>query len=83
LGVRRANARTEKNKDRQDRRQTLQAGDSLLVNCGTSTIFFAEQLAKQGTFTIVTNATLVAGDVGFRKSRANTPFRRQLFGRSL
>src|SRR5829696_5962133 len=60
LGVRRANARIEKIRIGKTAAKLFDPGDSLLINCGTSTIFFAEQLAKQGTFTIVTNATLVA-----------------------
>ena len=60
MGVRRANARPEKIRIGKTAAKLFNPGDSLLINCGTSTIFFAEQLAKQGTFTIVTNATLVA-----------------------
>jgi DeoR family glycerol-3-phosphate regulon repressor len=60
LGVRRANARAEKIRIGKTAARLFKPGDSLLINCGTSTIFFAEQLAKQGPFTIVTNGTLVA-----------------------
>ena len=60
LGVRRANARLEKIRIGKTAAKLFKPGDSLLVNCGTSTIFFAEELAKQGPFTVVTNATLVA-----------------------
>ncbi len=63
LGERRANARAEKIRIGKAAAKLFQPGDSLLINCGTTTIFFAEQLAKYGPFTVITNATLVAQEM--------------------
>jgi DeoR family glycerol-3-phosphate regulon repressor len=63
LDERRANARAEKIRIGKAAAKLFKPGDSLLVNCGTTTIFFAEQLAKYGPFTVITNATLVAQEL--------------------
>jgi len=63
LDERRANARAEKIRIGKQAAKLFQPGDSLLVNCGTTTIFFAEQLARYGPFTVVTNAALVAQEL--------------------
>lgn len=69
---RRAMARAEKVRIGKTAAQLFKPGDSLLINCGTTTICFAEQLAKQGPFTIVTNAMPVAQEMW------NSPSRRQI-----
>lgn len=63
LGERRAVARAEKIRIGKAAAKLFQPGDSLLINCGTTTIFFAEQLARHGAFTVITNATLVAHEL--------------------
>lgn len=63
LGERRASAREEKIRIGKAAARQFKPGDSLLINCGTTTIFFAEQLSKTGPFTVITNATLVAQEM--------------------
>lgn len=63
LAERRANARLEKIRIGRKAATLFQPGDSLLVNCGTTTIFFAEELARHGPFTVITNAALVAQEL--------------------
>jgi len=63
LAERRASAREEKIRIGQTAAELFKAGDSILVNCGTTTIYFAEQLAKRGPFTVITNSTLVAHEM--------------------
>lgn len=63
LAERRAVARAEKIAIGKTAAKLFKAGDSLLINCGTTTIFFAEQLAKQGPFTVITNSTFVAQEM--------------------
>ena len=36
------------------------SGDSLLIDTGTTTVYFAKALAKSGTFSIITNSTIIA-----------------------
>ncbi|QIG48970.1 DeoR/GlpR transcriptional regulator [Nordella sp. HKS 07] len=63
LDERRATARLEKIRIGKRAAKLFEPGDSLLINCGTTTIFFAEQLAQYGPFTIMTNATPVAAEM--------------------
>ena len=63
LGERRADARLEKIRIGRAAAKLFKPGDSLLINCGTTTIFFAEELAKYGPFTIITNSTMVAQEM--------------------
>ncbi len=63
LGERRANAREEKRRIAATASKLFSPGDSILINCGTTTIFFAEELAKHGPFTVITNSTLVAQEM--------------------
>ncbi|MCA0431754.1 MAG: DeoR/GlpR family DNA-binding transcription regulator [Proteobacteria bacterium] len=63
LGERRANARDEKMRIAVAAAALFTPGDSILINCGTTTIFFAEELARRGPFTIITNSTLVAHEM--------------------
>ena len=65
LDERRGRQRLEKIRIGRHAAKLFQPGDSLLINCGTTTIFFAEQLAQapNGPFTIITNASLVAAEM--------------------
>lgn len=63
LAERRANARPEKIRIGQLAATLFNTGESLLINCGTTTIYFAEALAKRGPQTIITNSTLVAHEM--------------------
>ena len=72
LGERRANARGEKIRIGKTAATLFKPGDSLLINCGTTTIFFAEQLATRGPFTVITNATLVAQEMWNSADRGQT-----------
>jgi DeoR family glycerol-3-phosphate regulon repressor len=63
LGERRASAQTEKIRIGRRAAKLFKPGDSLLINCGTTTIFFAEELARYGPFTVITNSTLVAQEL--------------------
>src|SRR5690242_6657374 len=63
LGERRASAQAEKIRIGRAAAKLFKPGDSLLINCGTTTIFFAEELAKYGPFTIITNSPMVAQDM--------------------
>jgi len=63
LGERRASARPEKMRIGRTAAKMFKPGDSLLINCGTTTIFFAEELARYGPFTVITNATMVAQEL--------------------
>src|SRR5262245_37132571 len=60
LGERRATAMAEKIRIGRRAAKLFHPGDSLLINCGTTTIFFAEELARLGPFTAITNSTMVA-----------------------
>lgn len=63
LAERRANARMEKMRIARSAAARFSGGESLLINCGTTTIFFAEELARRGNFTVITNSTLVAQEL--------------------
>lgn len=63
LDERRGRQRLEKIRIGKRAAKLFEPGDSLLINCGTTTLFFAEQLAQHGPFTIITNAALVAAEM--------------------
>ena len=63
LADRRANAREEKLRIASTAASLFNPGDSILINCGTTTIYFAEHLARRGPFTVITNSTLVAHEL--------------------
>lgn len=63
LAERRASAREEKLRIALAAAALFNPGDSILINCGTTTIYFAEQLARRGPFTVITNSTLVAHEL--------------------
>lgn len=39
-------------------------GDSILIDTGTTTLFFAKELAKLNRITVITNSLLIAGSIG-------------------
>jgi DeoR/GlpR family transcriptional regulator of sugar metabolism len=63
LDERRVASRPEKIRIGRTAARLFKPGDSLLINCGTTTIFFAEQLAHHGPFTVITNGTMVAQEL--------------------
>lgn len=71
LAERRAQARTEKMMIGRTAAALFKSGDSLLIDSGTTTIFFAEQLALRGPFTVITNSTLVAQELWASPQRGN------------
>ncbi len=71
LADRRAQARAEKVMIGRAAAALFKSGDSLLIDSGTTTIFFAEQLAQRGPFTVITNSTLVAQELRVSPHRGN------------
>lgn len=71
LAERRAQARMEKAVIGRAAAALFETGDSLLIDAGTTTISFAEQLAQRGPFTIITNSTLVAQEMWGSPQRSN------------
>ncbi|MGE4252023.1 MAG: DeoR/GlpR family DNA-binding transcription regulator [Parvibaculaceae bacterium] len=69
LGERRGSARLEKIRIGRRAARLFNAGDSLLINCGTTTIFFAEELARHGPFTVITNGSMVAQELWAAQQR--------------
>lgn len=63
LGDRRAKARLEKIAIGQRAAQLFEPGDSLLIDAGTTTSYFAESLGKVGSFAVITNSTLIAAEL--------------------
>jgi DeoR/GlpR family transcriptional regulator of sugar metabolism len=64
LGERRITAQAEKIRIGRRAAKLFAAGDSLLLNCGTTTTFFAEELAKSGgPLTVITNSMQVAQEM--------------------
>ena len=45
------------------RRRCSEPGDSLLIDAGTTTAYFADALGKAGGFTVITNSVLVAKEL--------------------
>jgi DeoR family glycerol-3-phosphate regulon repressor len=42
--------------------QLFRPGDSFLIDSGTTTAYFAQELAKAGRFTVITNSTTIASE---------------------
>ncbi len=64
LGDRRATARAEKIAIGNTAAQLFSDGDSLLIDAGSTTAYFAEALKEAGNFTVITNSTVVASELG-------------------
>ncbi len=73
LGDRRATARLEKVAIGRAAAALLREGDSILIDAGSTTTYFAEELGKAGRFTVITNSTLVANELW------NAPKRSQVY----
>ena len=63
LGERWAAARAEKIAIGKAAAALFQPGDSLLIDAGSTTAYFAEALGKAGSFTVITNSVLVANEL--------------------
>jgi DeoR family glycerol-3-phosphate regulon repressor len=63
LGDRRATARAEKIAIGKIAASLFRQGDSMLIDSGSTTAYFAQSLKEAGTFTIITNSTLVAAEL--------------------
>jgi DeoR family glycerol-3-phosphate regulon repressor len=63
LGDRRATARAEKIAIGRTAAALFEPGDSLLIDAGSTTAYFAEALGRAGAFTVITNSVLVAGEL--------------------
>lgn len=70
LGERRAMARAEKIAIGRAAAQLFEPGDSLMIDSGSTTTFFAEALGKVGNFTVITNSTLVAAELWNAEQRS-------------
>jgi DeoR family transcriptional regulator, glycerol-3-phosphate regulon repressor len=63
LNDRRVMARAEKIAIGRAAAKLFRHGDSLLIDAGTTTTYFAESLKQSGTFTVITNSTVVAQEL--------------------
>jgi DeoR family glycerol-3-phosphate regulon repressor len=63
LRDRRATARAEKIAIGRAAAALFEPGDSLLIDAGSTTAYFAEALGRAGSFTVVTNSVLVASEL--------------------
>lgn len=63
LGDRRAAARAEKIAIGRTAAALFEPGDSLLIDAGSTTAYFAEALGRAGVFTVITNSVLVASEL--------------------
>lgn len=63
LGERRTAARSEKIAIGRAAARLFRNGDSLLVDAGSTTAYFAEALKSVGNFTVITNSTIVAAEM--------------------
>ncbi|MDQ6435334.1 DeoR/GlpR family DNA-binding transcription regulator [Mesorhizobium sp. LHD-90] len=63
LGDRRAAARAEKIAIGRTAAGLFRQGDSLLIDAGSTTAYFAEALKNSGSFTVITNSTVVAAEM--------------------
>jgi DeoR/GlpR family transcriptional regulator of sugar metabolism len=63
LGDRRAMARAEKIAIGRAAARLFRQGDSLLIDSGSTTAYFAESLKHAGAFTVITNSTVVAQEL--------------------
>lgn len=70
LGERRAMARAEKIAIGRAAATLFEPGDSLMIDSGSTTTFFAEALGKVGSFTVITNSTLVAAELWNAEQRS-------------
>jgi DeoR/GlpR family transcriptional regulator of sugar metabolism len=69
LGDRRMTARAEKLAIGRKAARLFRQGDSLLIDSGSTTACFAEELKNFGPFTVITNSTLVAAELWSVPSR--------------
>src|SRR5436190_1247699 len=63
LRERRATARAEKIAIGKAAAALFEPGDSLLVDAGSTTAYFAQALGRAGNFTVITNSVLVASEL--------------------
>jgi DeoR family glycerol-3-phosphate regulon repressor len=63
LRDRRATARAEKIAIGKAAAALYEPGDSLLIDAGSTTAYFAEALGRAGSFTVITNSVLVASEL--------------------
>jgi len=63
LGERRAVARAEKMAIGRTAAGLFRNGDSLLIDAGSTTAYFAEALKAAGNFSVITNSTVVAAEM--------------------
>jgi DeoR family glycerol-3-phosphate regulon repressor len=63
LRDRRAAARAEKIAIGRAAAALFEPGDSLLIDAGSTTAYFAEALGRAGSFTVITNSVLVASEL--------------------
>lgn len=63
LGERRAAARAEKIAIGKAAAALFEPGDSLLIDAGSTTAYFAEALGRAGNFTVITNSVMVANEL--------------------
>lgn len=69
LHDRRSAARAEKLTIARRAARLFRPGDSILIDSGTTTGYFAQELGKSGRFTVITNSALIASEL----SNAPTP----------
>lgn len=70
LGDRRATARAEKIAIAKAAAALFEPGDSLLVDAGSTTVYFAEALGRVGVFTVITTCVLVASELWAAPNRS-------------
>lgn len=63
LRERRAAARAEKIAIGRTAATLFEPGDSILIDAGSTTAYFAEALGRAGSFTVITNSVLVANEL--------------------
>lgn len=68
FGDRRATARAEKIAIGRAAARLFRQGDTLMIDAGSTTLYFAESLKYAGPFTVITNSTLVAEELETRPS---------------
>jgi DeoR family glycerol-3-phosphate regulon repressor len=72
LSDRRAKARAEKIAIGKAAAALFEPGDSLLIDAGSTTAYFAEALSRMGNFTVITNSVLVANELWSGGGRGET-----------
>jgi DeoR family glycerol-3-phosphate regulon repressor len=70
LRDRRAAARAEKMAIGKTAAALFEPGDSLLIDAGSTTTYFAEALGRAGSFTVITNSVLVASELWSAPNRS-------------